>query len=184
MEKFYIEPDNAVFVLIDFQEKLAKAMKEEVLEKVKKNTITLINLCKIYQIPILVTEQYPKGLGKTLTDLSNLLDGQPIEKLSFSCVAEEKFISKIKTLNRKKIIISGMETHVCVWQTAVDLLSRDYFVFVPEDAVCSRRKEDWKRGLELINQAGGLVTCTETLVFQILKKAGTAEFKKMLEFVK
>lgn len=77
-----------------------------------------------------------------------------------------------------------METHVCVWQTALDLLLRDYHIFVPDDAVCSRRKEEWKTGLELIKNAGGVITCTETLIFQILKKAGTDEFKKMLELVK
>jgi len=77
-----------------------------------------------------------------------------------------------------------METHVCLWQTAIDLIKKDYIVFVPKDAVCSRRKLDWETGLDLIKSAGGILTTTETLVFQILKRAGTPEFKKILELLK
>ncbi|WP_353684639.1 hydrolase [Thermodesulfovibrio sp. 3907-1M] len=183
-EKFFISPENALFVIIDMQEKLAKAMKEDILEKTVKNIITFVELCKIYQIPIIFTEQYPKGLGKTLEEIKSLINDEAIEKISFSSAGEEKFISKIRELNRQKIILTGMETHVCVWQTALDLLQRGYHVFVPSDAVCSRKKQDWKIGIELMKNAGAVITCTETLVFQLLKKAGTAEFKKMLEFIK
>lgn len=184
LEKFFIRPDNAILVIIDVQEKLAKAMKEEILERTVKNIVTLIELCKLYQIPVMFTEQYPKGLGKTLNEIRDLINEEAIEKIYFSSVGEEKFVNKIKESGRQKIVLTGMETHVCVWQTALDLLQRDYHVFVPSDAVCSRKKEDWERGLELIKDAGGVVTCTETLVFQLLKKAGTAEFKRMLEFIK
>jgi Amidases related to nicotinamidase len=182
--KFFIDKKDCLLVIVDFQEKLAKAMKKEVLDKVLKNIIRLNELCKLLQIPVLVTEQYPKGLGGTLEELKNSLNQSPIEKICFSCAGEEKFIDKLKELNRKAVILTGMETHVCVWQTALDLVFRDYRVFVPHDAVCSRRKEDWKTGLQLVKDAGGVITCTETLIFQILKKAGTDEFKKMLEFVK
>jgi len=184
LEKFFINRENALLVIIDVQEKLARAMKEEVLEKTVKNIITFIELCKLYQIPIIFTEQYPKGLGKTLEEIKSRINDEAIEKLSFSSAGEEKFVNKIKESGRQKIILTGMETHVCVWQTALDLLQRDYHVFVASDAVCSRRKEDWMQALELIKNAGGVIAPTETLVFQILKKAGTAEFKKMLEFIK
>ena len=149
-----------------------------------KNITTLIELCKLYQIPIVFTEQYPKGLGKTLDKVKALINEEAIEKIYFSSVGEEKFANKIKEIGRQKIILTGMETHVCVLQTALELLVRDYHVFVPFDAVCSRRKEDWRIGIELMRDAGAVISCTETLVFQILKKAGTVEFKKILEFIK
>ncbi len=184
VEKFFIEPENSILLIVDFQEKLAKAMKEEVLEVVVKNTVKIINLARIYSIPILITEQYPKGLGNTLPQIKELVENEPLEKIHFSCALEEIFINKIKEYNKSKIIITGMETHVCVWQTALDLLARDYLIFIPKDAVCSRRKEDWKTGLSLIQNAGGVITCAETLIFQILRKAGTPQFKQMLEFIK
>lgn len=184
IEKFFVNSENVLLVIVDFQEKLAKAMKESILENTLKNTRSLINLCKLYSIPIIMTEQYPKGLGTTLKEINELIDSEKIEKIHFSCVGEERFIEKLKEKNRNKIILIGMETHVCVLQTALDLLLRGYQILVPKDAVCSRRKDDWKTGLELIKDAGGVITCTETLIFQILKKAGTPEFKKMLEFVK
>jgi len=184
LEKFFIKPENSMLVIIDVQEKLVKAMKEEIVEKTLKNITILIELCKLYHIPIVFTEQYPKGLGKTLDRIKTLINEEAIEKISFSSVGEEKFVNKIKEIGREKIILTGMETHVCVFQTAVDLLVRDYQVFVPYDAVCSRRKQDWQSGIELMKQAGAVISCTETLVFQILKKAGTTEFKKILEFIK
>lgn len=184
LDKLFIEADNSILVIIDFQEKLAMAMKEEILDNTLKNIIKLINLAKIYSIPTVITEQYPKGLGKTLQDIKTLIEEEPLEKIHFSCVQDAKFINKINQYGRKKIILTGMETHVCVWQTALDLAVRGFYIYVPKDGVCSRKKEDWKTGLALMQQAGVVITCTETLIFQILKKAGTTEFKKMLEFVR
>ncbi|MGB9710680.1 MAG: isochorismatase family protein [Thermodesulfovibrio sp.] len=183
-EKFFITAEEALLVIVDMQEKLARAMKEEIIERTIKNITVLIELCKLYQIPVVFTEQYPKGLGKTLEQIGNLLSEQAIEKIYFSCFGEEKFAIKIRELGRQKIILTGMETHVCVCQTALDFLLRHYYVFVPCDAVCSRKKQDWEIGINLMKDAGAVITCTETLVFQILKKAGTDEFKKMLEFIK
>ncbi len=182
--KFYIEPENSVLVIIDVQEKLARAMKEDVLQNVMRNIKKLIHLAKIYSIPSIYTEQYPKGLGSTLEGIKSMMEEEAIEKIHFSCLQEEKFIQKINQFSRKKIILVGMETHVCVFQTCLDFLARDFKVYVPKDGVCSRKKEDWLTGLELIKEAGAVITCVETLIFQILKKAGTAEFKKMLEFLK
>lgn len=184
IERFFIVPEDSLLVVVDVQEKLVNAMKEDIVEKILKNIVTLIELCKIYQIPIIITEQYPKGLGKTLSKIKELINEEPIEKISFSSVGEERFMKKIKDTKRRKIILTGMETHVCVLQTALDLIARDYHVFVPYDAVCSRRKLDWRFGLELMKETGAVVSPTETLVFQILKKAGTPEFKRILEFIK
>ncbi|MDN5363484.1 MAG: hypothetical protein PWQ91_545 [Eubacteriales bacterium] len=185
MYKFFLNASEAAVVIIDMQEKLARAMDKDVLEDVVKNILTLIELGKLFNIPFIVAEQYPKGLGNTLEEISKAVkEFNPIEKISFSCVAEPSFMNALEQTHRRKIVLTGMETHVCVWQTALDLLSRGYYVYVPKDAVCSRRKEDWKTALDLIKDAGGVVTVTEALVFQILKKAGTQEFKKMLEWVK
>lgn len=184
LERFFIRQEEALLAIVDFQEKLARAIKEDVVERTLENLIKLINLAKIYSIPILLTEQYPKGLGETLKEIRELLSEQPIEKIHFSCMEEEKFSKNLIKTGKRKIILTGMETHVCVLQTALDLLQRDYYVFVPRDAVCSRRKEDWETAINIMHDAGVVVTCTETLIFQILKRAGTPEFKKMLEFLK
>lgn len=183
-EKFILNPEALCLVVVDVQEKLASAMKKEIVEKLLKNIVTLINLCKLYSIPIIVTEQYPKGLGNTLSEIRDFIDEKPIEKIHFSCVKEKEFINRLNQLGKNQIILVGMETHVCIWQSCLDLLLRDYSVFVPADAVCSRKKEDWKIALQLMADAGCVVSCTETIVFQILNKAGTDKFKKMLEFVK
>lgn len=184
VESFLISADDALLVIVDIQENLVKAMKDSVAEAVIQNVKKLIELAKIMSIPLVVTEQYPKGLGKTLSQISELTGVDVVEKVCFSCVGEEKFIEKLIEIRRKKVILTGMETHVCILQTCIDLIMRDYKVFVPSDAVCSRRKEDWKAGLELMREAGAVLTTTETLIFQILKRAGTKEFKRMLEFVK
>ncbi len=185
-KKFYIRSEDTLLVITDIQEKLVNAIEKDVAEKTIKNNILLIETAKIFNIPILLTEQYPKGLGKTVEEIKNSLpEYNPIEKVTFSSLLEPNFEKEfIKYSERKKVILTGIETHICVWQTFLDFSKRGYTVFVPKDAVCSRKKLDWKSGLELINSAGGIVTTTETLVFQLLKKAGTPEFKKVLKFVK
>jgi len=178
LEKFFIKPEEALLVIIDVQEKLSRAMEEEILEKVVNNCLHLIQLAKLYRIPIILTEQYPKGLGPTLEEIrAELPVYEPVEKLSFSVMGEEAFVQRLEGVNKKKVILTGMETHVCVWQSCLDLLHRGYHVFIPRDAVCSRKKEDYKAGLSLMAAAGGVVTSTEALLFQMLERADTEEFK-------
>ncbi len=185
-DRFYINPEETLLVITDIQEKLVSAMKKDVAEEVIKNNILLIETAKIFNIPLILTEQYPKGLGKTVEEIKNSLpEYKPIEKVTFSSLLEPEFEKELtKYSNIKKIILTGIETHICVWQTFLDLVKKGYTVFVPKDAVCSRKKLDWKAGLELINSAGGIVTTTEILVFQLLKRAGTQEFKALLKFIK
>uniref|UniRef100_A0A7V6CD77 Hydrolase n=1 Tax=Thermodesulfobacterium geofontis TaxID=1295609 RepID=A0A7V6CD77_9BACT len=186
IEKYLINTDKTLLIIIDIQEKLIKAMDKDVAKEVIKNNLILIETAKIFDIPIILTEQYPKGLGHTIEEIKKALPlYEPIEKITFNSFLEPNFEKNLdKYKDRKKVILTGMETHVCVWQTAVDLIKRNYTVFVPKDAVCSRKKNDWETGLDLIKSAGGILTTTETLVFQILKKAGTPEFKKILELIK
>ncbi len=185
ISKFFIRPENTIFVIIDIQEKLVNAMPEDVVEKVIYNNILLVELCKTYKIPVLLTEQYPKGLGKTIDRIKEILpEYNPIEKISFNACLEPLFLKALKALRKTKIILTGIETHICVYQTALALLSKGYTIYVPKDAVCSRKKQNWKTGLDLMNSAGVIVTDTETLVFQILEKAGTQEFKKIVKYIK
>lgn len=171
--------EEAVLIVVDAQSGMMKAMEPEVKQKTINNIKLLITTAQKLAFPLLLTEQYPKGLGKTVIEIQQVLeDYQPIEKLSFSCCGDEAFISQLEQIEKAKtVIIAGIETHICVLQTALDLLARDYQVHLISDATCSRRKLDWRIGLNLIKQAGAIITTTETLIFQLLLKAGTEEFK-------
>lgn len=182
MDKFTLIKEDAVLIVIDIQERLVPVMKygEEVIGK----TNILISVAKDLDIPILVTEQYPKGLGKTVLGLNTNLDkALTYEKTTFSGCTEE-VISGLNQLGRKKIIITGMETHVCVFQTVRDLIANNYQVFVVEDAVCSRTKANYKNGLDLMSTMGAVITNTETVFFDLIKEAGTPLFKKLSKLIK
>jgi nicotinamidase-related amidase len=169
--------------VVDVQERLAAVMdrKEQVLDNCRR----LIEGAKILDVPIAVTEQYPKGLGPTEEELRGaLLSYEPFEKLTFSCCGEPSFTSALESLGRRTIILAGMETHVCVLQTALDLLRGGYGVHLVRDAVCSREKENWITGVDLMRDAGAVITSTETVLFQLLGKAGTEEFKAISKLVK
>lgn len=178
MEKFLINKENAVLLIVDIQDRLAAAMKDKVREDVIKNCLHLIELSKMMNIPVVLTEQYPKGLGQTVNEIKEALtEYKPIEKIAFNCCYEQNFIDEIKRLNKKTILLTGMETHICVLQTCIGLLQEWFYVHVVSDAVCSRAKENWKTGIEFMRDSGAVITCTETVLFQILKVAGTDEFK-------
>jgi nicotinamidase-related amidase len=183
-EKFLLDRNNAVLVVIDVQEKLCKAMDTKVLERLVTNTSILQEAAKELGMPILATEQYVKGLGETLPALKERLPEASIEKMTFSCCGENSFTGRMKSLDRKQVIITGMETHVCVLQTVLELLDSGYVVHVVRDAVMSRRKENWLVGLDTAQDAGAVITSTEAALFQLLKVAGTEEFKKLSKLVK
>ncbi|MGI5921746.1 MAG: hydrolase [Syntrophomonadaceae bacterium] len=182
MSKFKIEAENSLLMIIDLQERLLKAMKDR--EKVVKNTNLLLATAYESDIPVVVTEQYPKGLGSTVEEIkSNLRDYEYMEKTSFSAwVDEMKAI--LNKLGRKSVILTGSETHVCVFQTARDLIEDGYNVHLVKDAVCSRFDENYENGLDLMKEAGAVITNTETVVFDILKKAGTPQFKVISPLIK
>jgi nicotinamidase-related amidase len=183
MDKFFINKDDSVLVIIDIQDRLASVM--DVRDQVILNCSHLIELSRIMDIPIVLTEQYPRGLGQTVKEIRDILPVyKPIEKLSFDCCDERPFLEEIKGLQRKNIILTGMETHICVLQTCLSLLKEGYNVHVVKDAVSSRKKENWMAGLEFMRQAGSVITCTETVLFQILKIAGTEEFKAISKRIK
>jgi nicotinamidase-related amidase len=183
MERFFLHKDDTALLIVDIQERLASVMDERV--AVEDNCLHLIELAKILDIPIIVTEQYPKGLGLTVERIRNSLPGyQPIEKLTFSCCDEPAFLTRVKEDQKKKLILTGMETHICVLQTCLGLLRNDFNVHVVSDAVCSRQDDNRKIALEFMRDAGASITCTETILFQLLKKAGTEEFKTISKRIK
>lgn len=176
MINYFPDKNESILLIVDIQERLTATMGMK--DEVVNNCLHLIDLAKMQKIPVLLTEQYPKGLGQTVSEIRDALSVyQPVEKLTFSCCGEPAFMNKLKALNRKTILLAGMETHVCILQTCVDLLEEGFNVHLIKDAVCSRTKENWTTGTELMRDAGAIVTCTETVLFQLLKVAGTEEFR-------
>jgi len=183
LSDFVLNKEDAMLLIVDIQERLAVIMKEK--DKVVKNCQHLIELAKMQGIPVVTTEQYPKGLGRTLPELQSAVpDYKPIEKTAFNCCGAPAFVTEIKKLGKSQIIMTGMETHICVLQTTIGLLQEGVTVHVVKDAICSRTKENWKTGIEYMRDAGAVVTCTETVLFQLLKVAGTEEFKKISNRIK
>jgi len=182
LKKYVLIGEETVLLVIDIQERLVPAMKYG--EQVIQNTNILISLAQKLGVPIVVTEQYPKGLGKTVSEVrNNLEESLTYEKMTFSgCTSE--VTTALKGLGRKKIIITGMETHVCVFQTVRDLLVDGYQVFVVGDAVCSRTKGNYLNGLSLMSSMGAVVTNTETVFFDLMKQAGTPLFRELSKLIK
>ncbi len=183
-DKFFLDRDQAVLVVVDVQEKLCRAMDAEWLEKLTGNIAILLETAKELQLPTFATEQYVKGLGETLPVLKEKLVAPASEKMSFSCCGDSVFMAALKRQQRKQVIVTGMETHVCVLQTVIELLDAGYSVHLVSDAVMSRKKENWQVGLEMAAAAGAVVTSTEAALFQLLKVAGTEEFKRLSKLVR
>jgi len=175
-DNFRLDRESAVLLVIDIQERLAVAMAER--EKVVANAGHLIAAAKLLGVPVVHTEQYPKGLGPTVPELRAALEpAAPVEKLTFDCCGEPTFAPALDAAGRSTVIVCGMETHICVLQTVLGLLARGVTVHVAADAVCSRNPENARTALELLRDAGAVITCTETVMFQLLVRAGTPEFK-------
>lgn len=183
-DKFFLDAGNSVLVVIDVQEKLCRAMDEKILKHLVANAGILMDAAAELKIPILVTEQYVKGLGETLPELKGRVAAPALEKMTFSCCGDSAFMEKVKSLGKKQVIVVGMECHVCVLQTVIELLDAGFCVHLVRDAVMSRRKENWLVGLETARDAGAVITSTEAALFQLLKIAGTEEFKKLSKLVR
>jgi len=183
MDKFILKQDEALLVIVDIQERLAVAMTEK--DRVVTNALHLIESAKLLGVPLLITEQYPKGLGPTVPEIRNAVQTYaPVEKITFSCCGEQFFMEALQETGKKQIILVGMETHVCVLQTCIDLLQNGYIVHVVSDAICSRTKQNYKTAIDYMRDAGAVITCMETVLFQLLVKAGTEEFKAISKRIK
>jgi len=181
--KFRLDRDNAVVVVVDIQERLMAAMKHA--KKVYRNTNIILEASKVLGLPVVVTEQYPKGLGHTVEEVKAFIQScEPIEKITFSCCGEGGFMSALEGTGRNQVVLVGSETHVCVYQTCLDLLDAGFRVHLVRDAVCSRAKENYLAAIELMREAGAVITTTETALFQMLVRAGSDEFKSISKLVK
>ena len=171
---------HSQLVVIDVQERLVAAMPEKPRQQALHNTALLTQAANTLKIPIVHTEQYPKGLGTTEEVVrSHLAETGAIEKTCFSCCAAEGFITAVSLAQRQQIILCGMESHVCVLQTAIELQQAGYQVFVVENAICSRHKQNHNNALARLRQAGIIVTNTESVIFEWLRDARHPDFKTL-----
>ena len=178
--------EGALLLIVDVQERLAKVMPPEAMAQVEKNAIVLMQAAQKLGLPVIVSEQYPKGLGPTLPSIRAAMaaESSPVEKLEFSCGASKEIARQIFKSNRRQVIVAGMESHVCVFQTVRDLQLGGYQAFVPQDAVVSRADANKQVGLKLMEKAGATITSTETIIFDLLGVAGTPEFKELSRLIK
>ena len=184
-EGFFLNRDKAVLVVIDVQEKLCVAMDEVVLKSRVKNIGILLESAAELNVPVILTEQYVKGLGATVTELKAKAALAPCyEKIAFSCCGSEEFVAALTATGRSQVIITGMETHVCVLQTVIELRDAGLTVHIVKDAVMSRSKQNWETAMQAMTLAGAIPTSTESVLFQLLKVAGTDEFKKLSKLVR
>jgi nicotinamidase-related amidase len=177
MSDWRLTPENTALVVVDVQEKLMAVMprREALLATIQK----LLGAAKILKLPVIVTAQYVKGLGPVLPEIG----ANFIEKKSFSCCGSEEFTRALKDLRRQRVILCGIEAHVCIQQTAIDLM-KDYFVYVAADAIGSRHRHDHKVAVERLRDCGAVITTVESAVFEMLREAGTEQFKQILPLFK
>ena len=182
-DRYRIVPNEMALLVVDFQERLAAAMPQVERLASQRNILLLMELAQRQAWPVVVSEQYPKGLGATVEPLASALATRPdihrLEKLHFSAGDAPGFREIFDRLERPRWVVTGMETHVCVYQTARSLLSMGAHVFVPEDTVVSRSPANRHRGLALMGSMGATITCTETVIFDALGVAGTDDFKAL-----
>lgn len=178
-----LKSEDSLLLIIDVQEKLVKALDKDV---IIKKVFNLTKSAKLLSIPVIVTEQYPKGLGSTVESIARELpESTPVfEKVSFNALDEEGVLSKIRTFNKKQIIICGIETHICVHQTAAALLREGFQVHVAKDACASRNKYEFKQGIERMEANGATITCVEIILFEWLKNAKNPCFKEIQSLIK
>lgn len=180
-----LEADRCALIVVDIQEKLLPPIFQK--DQMLKNAQLLIRLAGILKIPALVTTQYAKGLGNTTPEIASLLpDTQPIDKRMFSCFGSDTFCSMLKRLpgNRNTVLLCGMESHICVMQTALGALREGYIVHVASDAVSSRTEWNWKIGLERMRAAGTVISSTEMVLYELLRSSGSPAFKELLPYLK
>ena len=185
ISRFIPDPEQAVLLVVDIQERLFAAMADEVQKKMLRNSGILIKGAGELNIPLLLLEQYPEGLGRTVSEIADLLeDVEPIKKVAFNSCDVPEFVASLEENSPRDVILCGMETHICILQTALGLLEKGYRVFVAADAVCSRAKLNWEIGLDVMHTAGVMVGTTEIFLFQMSRTADTKRFIKISRLVR
>lgn len=179
----HIKLEDAVAMVIDIQEKLVPAIhnKDEVVQK----NVQLLNGLKAVGCPVIFTQQYTKGLGMTVPELVETQDNfQYLEKMTYSCLDTQEIKDALEKLGKKTVIISGLETHICVMQTVRDLIAEGYQVYLIADAISSRTEFNYQIGMERMKQEGAVISSVESVLFELLVKAGTPEFKVVSKIIK
>lgn len=178
--------EDTVLVLIDIQERLSDAMPDKVIARVKRKSGVLLIAADKLGIPVMVTEQYPKGLGPLDSGIAQLLPKATtrFEKTCFSCTGADGFSQQLEQTGRRQVVLTGMESHVCVLQTAMDLRNSGYQVFIATDAVCSRHREEYESSLLRMSQAGVITTYTESILFEWLQDATQEHFKTLSALIR
>ncbi|MDH5180672.1 MAG: isochorismatase family protein [Gammaproteobacteria bacterium] len=173
------ESIRSQLIVIDIQQRLATAMPDKALQNVTRNTGLLLQAAGLLEVPVIRTEQYPKGLGDTLPEVAGHLPAATVtlEKTCFSCMGATGFNKAVNPEGRNQIILAGMESHVCVLQTAMQLQAQGNLVFIAADAVCSRHKQNHKNALKRMAQAGIVISNTESILFEWLRDANHVHFK-------
>src|SRR5208283_2271716 len=180
-----LDAAQCALIVVDIQEKLLPPIFNK--DAMVKNAQLLIRLAKILSLPVMVTTQYSKGLGATVPEIASLLtDLRTIDKLEFGCFGSDEFRSRIKQLpgNRNTLLPCGMESHICVTQTALGALNDGYLVHVASDAVGSRSEWNWRIGLDRMRAAGAIISSTEMMMYELLRCSGTPQFKELLPYLK
>ena len=177
-----LDRKHTALLIVDVQDKINAVMMHG--DLVVDNILKLIKACQILNVPIFITEQYPKGLGPTEPQILQALQGQsPLQKMTFSCCGSQELLEQIKSQKIKQVIVTGIESHVCVQQTALDLLAQEIQVHIPKDAVSSRKELDYQTALARMSNAGVVLTSVEAALFELLQEAGTPEFKKITKLI-
>ena len=180
-----LDAASAALVVIDFQAKLVPAIFES--ERAVRNAQLLLRLAEILRLPTILTTQNAAGLGATVPEIKLLAENvEPIDKTSFGCFGSDDFVRALKhrAPGANTLLVAGIESHICVAQTVLGALEAGYLVHVAEDAVSSRTAQNWRVGLNRMERAGAVTSSTEMMVYELLRKSGTAEFKAILPFLK
>ena len=178
-----INVEDALFCLVDVQERLYPHVTNK--DEIEKNLITLVKGLKVLSVPFIVNEQYKKGIGETIPSLRELVDEYPhFEKTTFSCYKNEATIDAINAMNKKVVIVAGIETHVCVLQTCIDLLEAGFEVVLVSDCCTSRKQNDTDVAIARLTQAGVIPTTYESLLFELTLNAKNPCFKEISSLVK
>ena len=178
-----LSKDETALIIIDVQERLFEKVEDR--NRIADSICRLIRFANILGIPIILTEQYPKGLGPTIHRIRKLIPNvKPIEKIEFSCMASRKFRRRISEINVKNLVLTGIEAHICVAQTAIEAITSGYKVYVVYDAISSRHREDKAIAIERMKQYGAYMVTSEMLMYEVLRRAGTPEFKEILKLVR
>ncbi|PHS26648.1 MAG: hydrolase [Methylophaga sp.] len=179
-----LKQDNSFLVVIDVQQRLLAAMPNPIGEALVLQATILAKAANTLDIPVMVTEQYSKGLGATVATLQpHLSSASQIEKTCFSCASADDFMTTLRASHRRQVILTGMEAHICVLQTALALLAQGFQVFVVEDAVCSRSQQNQDNAMQRLRQAGVIITNAESVLFEWLADAKHPQFKALSQLI-